>query len=343
MIKMHTALFSGVKKIEIKDFTLPGINENEILLKVGACGVCGTDFNIFEGKAPANPPVILGHEYAGEIVEIGKNVKEFNVGERVAVNPNIHCGYCKFCKAGKVNLCKNLIALGVTINGGFAEYSVVPVSQAYKIPSDLPYSTATFAEPLSCCIHGIQQAEVGIGDKVAIVGAGPIGLIMLQLAKLSGASSTIIIDPVLEKRNLAIQFGAEYSFNPDDEYFLQKLNDLFNGDIDVVIECAGNESAVKTSLEIVRKGGRVVIFGLADKSAKVNLYLQTFFHKEITIKSSLLNPFTFHTAVELLSSGKINVKDFNPEIISLNSEGIQKIFYSKRDHAILKYMVIPTN
>jgi 2-desacetyl-2-hydroxyethyl bacteriochlorophyllide A dehydrogenase len=340
---MLAALFNSPRNISLVDYPISRLEPDQLLVKVGACGVCGTDFHIYKGEAPAKAPVILGHEYTGEIVDAGKDVKNFSIGDRVAVNPNIHCGYCEYCKSGKINLCKNLRALGVTINGGLAEYSIVPISQAYHLPEDFPLSHAAFAEPLSCCIHGIEQANIKVGDKVAIIGAGTIGLLMIQLAILKGSSMIIVFDPLAEKRNLALGLNADYVFDPSEENVIQKMNDLTSGGADVVIECAGNETAAQTSLNIIRKGGTIVLFGLANSEAYLKFNLQSFFHNELTIKSSLLNPYTFQTAVDLLVKEKIKVEPFNPHYFSFKDEKIISIFNNKRDESIIKYMLIPND
>jgi L-iditol 2-dehydrogenase len=338
---MNAAVFINKGQIELRDFEIPKLTSDEVRIKVAMTGVCGTDFHIFKGEAPAKPPVILGHEYCGEVIEVGNKVKGLRIGDKVAVNPNIHCGNCEYCRSGKINLCTNLVALGVTQNGGFAEYSNIPVSQVYLLPENMNPGLAAFAEPLSCCIHGIKQADIQLFDKVAVVGCGSIGLMMIQLAKLSGARLIIAFDPVLEKRNLALQLGADYSIDPNENDFIHKVDDLTNGAIDVVIECVGNASAVDKAFQIVRKGGRIIIFGLADPSAAINLNLQMFFHKELTLKSSLLNPFTFQTAVNLLSDRKITVDLFNTDLITLNTEGIHKLFYQQRNPSVMKYMITP--
>jgi 2-desacetyl-2-hydroxyethyl bacteriochlorophyllide A dehydrogenase len=338
---MNAAIFKYPGQIEMQDLSLPKPEPNEALIRVGLSGVCGTDFHIFHGKAPAKPPVVLGHEYCGEIVELGKNVNSFHIGDKVAVNPNLHCGYCEFCRKGKINLCSNLIAFGVTCNGGFAEYSAVPISQSYLLPDYINYKLASFAEPLSCCVHGLNQAEIGLNDSVAIIGAGAIGLLMLQLVKLKGAKEIIVIEPVPEKRKSALLLGASIVIDPFDEQFEEHHLEMCNGGTDVVIECAGNVPAVEAAFKIVRRGGRIIIFGLADSSSAINFNLQKFFHKEITVKSSLLNPYTFQTAVDLLISDKININHLSIEKIKLNQEGITRLFFQKRDDSIMKFMIEP--
>lgn len=340
---MQAAVFNKPFSITVQDMALPEISSDEILLKVGACGVCGTDFHIFSGEAPSKQPVVLGHEYAGEVVDIGKDVKLFQTEDHVAINPNIHCGFCDYCKKGKVNLCSNLKALGVTINGGFSQYAVVPASQAYFIPKTFPYEHAAFSEPLSCCVHGIDQAGIKLNDIVAIIGAGTIGLLMIQLAKLQGASKVIAIDTSEEKIELAKIVGADHTINPNTENCSEKILDFTKTGADVSIECAGNKNAVETAVSVLGKGGTLLIFGLADPSAKAELLLQKFFHKELSIKSSLLNPFTFQTAVDLLTTGKINVEPFSPQKIILEQSVVSSLFNEPRKSSVIKHMIVPYN
>ncbi|MGE5400286.1 MAG: zinc-dependent alcohol dehydrogenase family protein [Ignavibacteriales bacterium] len=335
---MRAVLFDGPHKIKVTDYSIPKLGPGELLIRVGACGVCGTDFHIFEGNAPARAPVILGHEYVGEVVDKDPEIRGFEIGDRIAVNPNIHCGYCEFCRKGKINLCINLKALGVTVNGGFSEYSVVPLTQAHLLPKNFPFKTAAFSEPLSCCVHGIDQADIKAGDTVSIIGAGPIGLLMLQLAQLRGASRVVVFDISAQKREMALKLNADESLDPS-----ENTEELTPGGTDVVIECVGSSKAAETALKQVKKGGRLVIFGLADPKAYVSLYLQSFFHKELTIKSSILNPNTFQTAVDLLVMGKIRTDIFNPVSVHLKNEEINSLFTEPRNTAIVKYMIMPDN
>lgn len=235
----------------------------------------------------------------------------------------------------------NLKALGVTINGGMAQYSVVPKKQVYRLPNNFPIKNAAFTEPLSCCVHGVAQAKIKTGDTVAVLGMGTIGLIMIQLARLNGAAKIISIDPVEEKYKIAENVGTDYTFNPLDKYFLSDFRNITSGGADVVIECVGNRAAAGLTFELVKPGGRIVLFGLADPNAAISLNLQSFFHKELSVKSSLLNPFTFQTAVDLLVSNKVRVDDFVPVTIPLRTEALNSLFSKERDKTVIKYMVLP--
>lgn len=336
---MLAGVYRGPSNFKVEDYKLRSPLDNEVLIKVHYCGVCGTDFHIYQGKAPAVQPIITGHEFTGEIVEVGNNIKDYNIGDKVAVNPNIHCGYCDFCKRGKINLCRNLIALGVTANGGFAEYSIVPLSQIFLLPQDFSLILAAFSEPLSCCLQGIKQAQIELDNTVGIVGAGPIGLLIVQLAKSVGASEIIVIEPLMERRKIAEKLGATYTFDCNNEHLSSTL-EAFGG-IDVFIECVGTKEAVRTAIELVKPGGRVVVFGFAESSEIIPLNLQDIFLRELTITSSLLNPYTFQTAVNLLVSGKVKVNDFNINEVKLKTPDLISILSGDRDPLVTKYMVSP--
>ena len=316
---MLAAVFEGNKNLTIKDLPIPGINSDEILVKVSNCGICGTDRHIFEGVAPSVIPVILGHEYSGTVAEVGNYKSEFKVGQKVVIDPNIYCGHCEYCKTGMINFCSNLKALGVTLNGGFAEYSIVPFSQAYILPDDFDLSVAAFSEPLSCCLHGIEIANIRLGNNVVIIGGGSIGLMMIQLAKLSGAAKVILLEPDKFKRNLGLEVGADYSLDPFDETILENIKEFSGDQVDIVIECVGKKESVENAINIVDKKGKVIIFGLAPKNENIIVNLQYIFQKELKIYNSYLNPFTFKPAVELLLNNKINVEKLLTKKISLKN------------------------
>ena len=335
---MLAAQYEGPSHIELIDYQLKSPGNDELLIEVESCGVCGTDFHIFSGESYAAEKVILGHEYCGTVVQTGKDVSGFSIGDKIAVDPNIYCGKCYYCRKGQIQFCENLRALGVTLNGGFAEYSIVPVKQAYKLPHDFELIKASFSEPLSCCIHGIDQADIKPGNSVTIIGAGTIGLLMMQLAKTAGAFLVIVIEPVESKRNLALKLGADHALSPNDENLITNIKDISFDGVDIAIECAGNSKAVELAAGLLKRGGTLVVFGLSGKTAKITLSLDDLFKKELTIKNSFLNPFTFSRAVDMLTSGKINVDVLNPSKVPLKH--LPEIFTGKRNSEIAKYLII---
>ncbi len=314
---MLAAVFQGNKKFNLGIHNLPKLGKDELLIRIRSCGICGTDRHIYEGKAPSSIPIILGHEFSGTIVGKGNPDSKFKIGQKVVIDPNIYCGQCDYCRKGMVNFCENLKALGVTLNGGFAEYCIVPSSQAYILPDDFDLSVAAFSEPLSCCLRGINNADIKLGNTVVVIGGGSIGLLMVQLVRITGASKIILIEPNLNKQKLGIKFGADYAFNPDSEKLFEQINDITNNQVDIVLECVGNKDAVDNAIKIAGKGGKVVIFGLAPKDQTINLNLQHLFQKELKIFNSYLNPFTFKSAVDLLINRKISVKELLTKQLNL--------------------------
>ena len=274
---MRGAYFLGNKTFEIRDVVMPSPGPDDLLVRNRACGVCGTDIHIYHGEsgsADVSPPVVLGHEFAGVVEQTGANVAAFKPGDHVTIDPNIYCGVCRFCRNGKKQLCESMEALGVTRDGGFAEYCIVPASQAFLLNPDLNLDYGAMAEPLACCIHGIDLAGIKPGDSVLIIGGGAIGLIMVQLAKLSGASRVILSEPVEMRRQTALSLGADGCFDPLSCNPANKLKTLIGRDgADVIIECAGNIAAVRQSFDCAAKGATIVLFSVQTVDAFCDLPL----------------------------------------------------------------------
>jgi len=335
---MLAAVFNGNKNIDLCDYSLRTLEKNELLIKVACCGVCGTDRHIYEGKAPSSIPVILGHEYSGIIIEKGNSDSKFNIGDKVVVDPNIYCDHCDYCRKGMVNFCENLKALGVSINGGFAEYSIVPASQAYFLPPDFDLSIAAFSEPLSCCLRGIEHADIKQGNIVVIIGGGSIGLLMVQLVKNAGASKIILIEPDSYKQKLGIELGADCSLSPYNEKIIEEIKELTDSQVDVVIECVGSKDSVDNAIKMAGKGGKVIIFGLAPKDQNITLNLQYLFQNELKIFNSFLNPFTIKPAIDLLVNKKISVKQLLTKQIYLKD--MVNIFSGNNISGSIKVQII---
>ncbi len=336
---MKAAQFHKPFELQVIDKPLRALHEEEVLVQIAACGVCGTDVHIFAGEAHARPPVILGHEFAGTIVEAGKAVFGLQTGDNVAVDPNIACGYCYYCRRGQINFCENLRALGVDIDGGFADYCLAPQTQCYKLPSGFPLEHGAFAEPLSCCVHGMDRLTLQPGESVAIVGAGNIGLLMLQLARLAGAGPIFVLDPIAAKREIAQKLGADFVLDIK-EITREEIAERTHGGCDAVIECVGKAEAAELALALTKRGSRVLLFGLASPSALARLPLQTLFHKELSIVASILNPFTFQRAVDLLAQDKITFSSLSIKRFSIDQIG--GAIESAKHGVIVKTLVVPS-
>ena len=311
---MKASRFLGNKTFAVTDLPTPHAGPGELVLRNQVCGVCGTDVHIYHGEpgsADVNPPVVLGHEYSGEVVEVGEGVTGFAVGDHVTVDPNIYCGHCAYCQNGKKQLCPSMAAIGVTRDGGFAQYSRIPASQAFKLEPTVPWEAAAMAEPLACCLHGIDLAGIQVGDKVCVVGGGAIGLLMVQLAKLSGASQIVLSEPNEKRRQVGLQLGANAAIDPTRPDSQEAFAQVLGGGANVVIECVGNVPAVKSAFQFAGKGATVLLFSVPKVDATFDLPLFDVYKKELTIKGSFVNPDTHARAVALINSGKV---DFGPII-----------------------------
>lgn len=321
---MKAAVYYGNKTIRTEDIPVPEIKNDEILVQVKACGICGTDVHIFEGAkgaADCIPPKVLGHEFSGIAVKVGGSVKNIKEGDRVVVDPNDMCGHCIFCKSGEGHFCENMVGIGTTVNGGFEEYCSVRAKQAVKISDSLSFDEAVFAEPVSCCLHGIDRANIKVGSTIMVIGAGPIGMIMLQLAKISGATELIVIEPVESKRETAKKFGASITINPLKENVssVLKNNGIYN--VNTVIECVGAKQTMNDALFYAGKCATIVFFGLTVPECEIAVKPFEIFEKELTITSSYINPYTIARAVSLLESGRISVDPLIADTLPLEDLG----------------------
>lgn len=306
---MKAAVFYGKEDLRVEERELPQLKQDEVLVRVHACGICGTDVHIFsgdEGAAKTPAGTVLGHEFAGEIVEVGDAVTGVSVGDRVCIDPNKLCNECYYCKSGVGHFCESMIGIGTTVDGGFAEYCVVPATQVYCFPKELSYEAAAMTEPVSCCLHGIDLCDIRPGSTVAVIGCGMIGLLMLQLARLCGASTLIAIEPIAQKREMAFGLGADYALNPMEDDFMEQLSQVTDR-IETVIECVGRTNTVEMAIEIAGNASTVMLFGLTAPEDEVAVKPFALFKKEITLKTSYINPYTFSRALDLISSGKVDV------------------------------------
>ena len=338
---MKAARFYEKGKIVVDEVPVKEPGEHEVLIKIRYCGVCGTDVHIFNGEkgsAKVNPPVILGHELAGDVEKVGSQVTGIKPGDRVSADPNTYCGKCYFCANGKKHLCTNMKGLGTAIDGAFAEYITVPEETVYPIAESVSYEEAAMTEPISCCLHGFDMTEVRMGDTVMVVGTGNIGLVMVQLARHAGADKIIAVEPNDARRAKALELGADIGINPlkDDTDEILKNHHIVN--IDKVIDCAGRTSTAEYSVQYAGRGATVMLFGLTGPDDVMGLKPFEVFQKELTIKGSFVNPDTFERAGRLLGSGIIKTDKIISDIIPL--EDIQRVFeerlYAKDGKVLIK-------
>ncbi len=339
---MKASVFYGKHDLRVLETETPKPRYGEVVIRVKACGICGTDIHIFEGDegcAPTPTGTVLGHEFAGVVTEIGDGVTDIKIGDRVCVDPNKLCNECYYCKSGIGHFCENMIGIGTTVNGGFAEYCVVPQSQIYKVSAGTTFEQAAMTEPVACCLHGIDMCDISVGDTVLVMGGGMIGLIMLQLAKLKGAAKLIISEPVAEKREHAKVLGADICIDPINEDIAKVLAENGIERINTVIECVGRPDTMEQAIALAGKKSIVMFFGLTKPNEEIRLKPFEIFKKEIVIKSSFINPYTQKRALDLIASGKIDVSSMIYKKISL--EELSEVLSDKALRAQGKFIVTP--
>lgn len=324
---MKSAVIYGPKDIRIEEKDIPQPASDEVLIKIHACGVCGTDEALNKGEYPANYPVIIGHEFSGEIVETGSKVSSFATGDRVTVDPNRVCRKCFFCRSGQEHLCDNLNSMGVHIDGANAEYCVMMESNVYRIGNDLSYDEAAFCEPLACAIHGTDLAQVKVGDTVLVIGAGGMGNLITQCVKNSGAANIIVSEPISGRRDKALENGATHLLNPGAVDVNSEVRKIKPEGADIVFEVAGNSKAQSACPSYTRKGGTIVFFGCSPKDNLIEINPFLINENEQRIIGSFNNQFSTARAVEMLSSRKIRVDNLISHTFKLkNYLDVFKIF-----------------
>lgn len=334
---MKAAVLFRPGDLRIADFAEPPLAEDGVKIAVSYCGICGTDFHKFSGRAGSRPvkyPVPLGHEVSGIVTEVGARVTDFKPGDRVAVDPNWSCGHCWYCQNGKRHLCSQ--SRGVV--KGMAEFVCPPQENVYRLPEGLSLRDAALTEPLSCCLHGVDQLDIQMGETVAIVGFGAIGQLMLQLLHQSAAANIIVIEPIEANRQLAMEMGATWFINPDTEDIADELKEIGIPSIEKVIECAGLAVTAQTAVNIAGRGATVVLFGVSDPESMVSLPQYDLFTKELTIKTSYINPYTTGRAIKLLSSGAIDTDSAIRKVIDLEDvpEEIASRHFSRQGKVLVR-------
>ncbi|MFN0114828.1 MAG: zinc-dependent alcohol dehydrogenase family protein [Paracoccaceae bacterium] len=298
---MRAARLMAVGDFRVVRVPAPEPGPGEILVRIEAAGICGTDRHLFHGEFPCTPPVTLGHEFSGIVEAVGPGVAGPALGDRVTCDPNIACGTCTFCHEGRVNLCERLVAIGVHRDGGFAELAAIPAHRAFPLPAGLHPHHGAFCEPLACCLHGMDLAAIRPGERVAVIGGGVIGLLVVQLAALAGAE-VMLVTRSIEKQALGRDFGAKAAASPD------AALGLWPAGADAVIECAGVSETVRDAPRLARRGGRVVILGVLAKGAMVGIEPFDLLFREVRLIPSFINPFTHARAAALIASGRIAVQ-----------------------------------
>jgi L-iditol 2-dehydrogenase len=309
---MKAGIYYGKGDIRYEDVEIPVIKDGEILIKTEACGLCGTDIHKALDST-VKGPVVLGHEAVGRVVEKGKGVERFNIGDRIITAIHVPCFTCHYCNKGQYTLCAQFKNTNIE-PGGFAEYIRIPEEHVKHlvqiVPENISIEEATLAEPVACCIHGLKAADIKPGDSVMVMGAGQIGSIHGQLAKLKGADKVIITDISEFKLRKAKELGVDFTVNVLKENLSERIEEITGGNgVDIAIIAAGNSSLLSEAVRLLRRGGKIIVFSPFDKDNMVKIDAGRFFRDEISIIGTYsVTPYDFPEAMDIIEKGKINIK-----------------------------------
>lgn len=341
---MKAAVYLGPKQIEIRELEIPEIGPRDLLVKIRAATTCGTDLKTYlRGHPYWQPPVVFGHEFAGVVVQVGDEDSKFEEGMRVVAANSAPCNSCFFCKRGKQNLCEKLKEN--MLYGAFAEYIRIPAhiveQNVHQIPNHVSFQAAALTEPLACVVNGNEAANIHLGDRVVIIGIGPIGLMHLQLAKMSGARRLIAIDINQHRLEVAQTLGATDTINPAESNDLFEVEKLTKGrGADVVIEAAGMPQTWEKAIEMTRKGGTTVLFGGPKPGTTITLDTKRFHYEELTIKGVFHHtPFYVKKAANLIFSGVIKTDPLITHKMPL--EKLEEAFQKMLEGSALKVAILP--
>ncbi len=331
-MNMRALVVDKPGQAQVKMVPIPEVGDHDVKIRVKASGICGTDMHIYRGEYLGSYPIIPGHEFAGIVEEVGKKVSRFKVGDPVAIEPNISCDNCTSCLSNRQNFCENWNGIGVTLPGGMAEYAVVPEKAVFSIGS-LSFEKGAFVEPLSCVLHGVERTHFRLADNVLILGAGPIGLLLSQAIQLQGAARITQVDKNEKRLELAKSCGANFV-----ESSLDKIPQDF---FDVVVDASGSTYLINQTIRFVRKGGTILLFGVPQKEARLDLPAFTVFEKGLYILSTYTSVRNSIQAVRLLENGKIQVSQLISHRLPLEGfvKGIETL--EQGTEGVLKVLIVP--
>ncbi|MFI1105241.1 zinc-dependent alcohol dehydrogenase family protein [Streptomyces melanogenes] len=291
----------GTVSIETVDDPAPG--PREVVVQVAACGLCGTDLHILQGEFAPSLPLVPGHEFAGEVVAVGTEVHTLGIGDRVAVDPSLYCNECHYCRLGRNNLCERYAAIGVTTSGAAAEFALAPAANCVRLPDHIRTEDAVLIEPLSCAIRGYDVLRSPMASHVLIYGSGTMGLMMLQLAKRTGAATVDVLDINPQRLATARELGCTHAAATADEIVRPR-------GWDIVIDATGSEQAIQDAIGRVAKGGTYLQFGVADYAARATIEPYRIYNQEITITGSMAVLHSFERAADLFATDVLDPEVF---------------------------------
>ena len=317
---MKAAIFQREKHIEIQELPDPKPARDEVLVRVVACGVCGTDVHIYAGqlKQGIKPPVVLGHEIAGVVETVGPDVGNVKVGQNVAIDPVITCGSCQYCHQARPNLCPDMTTIGYVRNGGYAQFTVVPATHVYPLGPQTPAQAAILVETLACVLNGYDKLSPRPGRTAMVLGAGTVGLLWNQLLRKSPITKLIQSEPVAFRRRRAQQIGADLTVDPTKEDLTATILQADPEGIDYVIDASGDPHAVAEGIRLVKKGGTFMIFGVCPADSQIRINPHDIYQKEMRIISSKMPPYGLHRAAEMIEAGMIDYEKLVTDTLPLS-------------------------
>lgn len=345
---MKAAVLEALDEIVVKEVPTPKVDDDSVLVRVKACAICGSDIRIYHhGNNRVSFPKIIGHEISGEVVEVGNNVTKFKAGDRVAIGADVPCGECVFCEAGIGNNCQINYAMGYQFEGGFAEYvllnrTVVTYGPVHKIPDHVSYDEAALAEPLGCVLNALELSDIKLGNTVVIIGAGPIGCMIISVAKKMGASKVIVVQRSRPRLEMARKFGADAYICSQEENPVERVIEETEGlGADVVITSCPSPQAQVDAIAMAKNRARINFFGgLPKDKSNVTLDTNIIHYKELFVHGAHgAMPIHHQKAVELIASGTINIKEYQSHKFGLNE--IHKAFETAESHNGMRVIVNP--
>ena len=343
---MKALLLKDYMQLEVTDAPDPEIGRDEVLVRVQACGICGSDIHGYDGHTGRRiPPLIMGHEASGIVAEIGKDITQFRPGDRVTFDSTVYCGKCFYCRRGDVNLCDNRNVIGVSCgdyrrHGAFAEFIAVPQHIVYKLPDSLHFEQAAMIESVSIAFHAANRSGIKLGDSVVVVGAGMIGQLVIQTLRLAGCGKMIALDMDDKKLGLALKYGADEVINVDTPDVQARILDLTNGrGSDAAFEVVGSSSAFNTAVASLRKGGRLTMVG--NLSPKVEMPLLQIVTRELTLLGVCSSSGEYPTCIDMMVKGKIDVRPFISAIAPLADGPMWFDRLYKREPGLMKVVLTP--
>lgn len=343
---MKALLLSEIGQFELVDFPEPQLNDTTVLIRVGACGICGSDVHGYTGASGRRiPPIVMGHEAAGVVEQVGAAVTQFAPGDRVTFDSTIYCGTCAFCRRGEVNLCDNRQVLGVSCgeyrrHGAFAELVAVPEHIVYALPESLSLEHASLIEAVSVAVHAVARSQVAEGDRTLVVGTGMIGLLIVQVLRAIGADPVIAVDIDAGRLAVAQSLGATHTINSQTDDLSQViLSDIAGHGVDAAFEVVGATDTIQGAINSTRKGGSITLVG--NINPHVEIPLQSIVTRELTLYGSCASQGDYPRAIELMATGQVDVAPLISAVVPLEEAPKWFTRLHAREPGLMKVVVKP--